>query len=273
MTDSILPFTYESQTVRVIEIDGEPWFVLTDLCKVLDLHNITDVKGRLDDGVGQTYPIIDSLGRIQQATIVSEPGMYEVVIRSDKAEAVAFRRWITSEVLPSIRKTGSYGTPALPDLTSLEGISAILDAGKAALNHAQAAERRAAELEGPAAERDLYRSSAGLQLIGDVANRFKAYAADRWPDLKVKHEDVWAHAGRLGIIIRGNTVRNNQPTAAAIENGWAKPSETVYETKTHGTKRTVTTRLTTKGETRLWDGLVAYVNTNDTLTITKEIAA
>ena len=160
----------------------------------------------------------------------------------------------------------------LPDLTSLEGISAILDAGKAALNRAVAAEKRALQLEGPAAERDLYRSSEGLQLVGDVANRFKAYAASRFPGVKVLHEDVRDHAGRLGIIIRGNTVRNNQPTAKAIEAGWAMPSETLIETNTHGDLRKVTTRLTPKGEARLWDGLCSYVIAHNTLELTKEIA-
>ena len=113
---SIIPFEYGGQQVRVIEIDGEPWFVLADLCRVLDLEQVSRVRSRLDDALTSSTPIIDSLGRTQQATIVSEPGMYEVVIRSDKPEAVAFRRWVTSEVLPSIRKTGSYGaTPALTD--------------------------------------------------------------------------------------------------------------------------------------------------------------
>lgn len=159
------------------------------------------------------------------------------------------------------------------DLTTLDGISAILDAGKAALNRAQAAEARALQLEGPAAERDLYRSSEGLQLIGDVANRFKAYAASRFPGMPVKHDDVWDHAGRLGIVIRGNTVRHNQPTAQAVEAGWATVAETLVETNRHGTVRKVTPRLTPKGEARLWDGLTAYALAHGTLTITKEVAA
>ena len=159
------------------------------------------------------------------------------------------------------------------DLTSLESISAILDAGKAALNRAVAAEKRALELEGPAAEREAYRAAEGLQLVGDVANRFKAYAASRFPGVRVLHEDVRNHAGRLGIIIRGNTVRNNQPTAHAIEAGWAKPAETLVETKNHGDLRKVTARLTPKGEARLWDGLCAYVIEHGTLEIKKEIAA
>lgn len=135
--------------------------------------------------------------------------------------------------------------------------------------------QRRLELEGPAAERELYRSSAGLQLIGDVANRFKAYAADRYPDVKVKSSTVWDHAGRLGIIMRGQTVRHNQPTARAVEAGWAKPSESLIETNNHGTHRKVTTRLTPKGEARLWDGLIKHIETHGDLTIREhqEIAA
>lgn len=79
MTAELVPFTYAAtKTVRVVTIDGEPWFVLADLCRVLRLANVKDVRDRLADGVDQTYPIADSLGRTQQATIVSEAGMYEV---------------------------------------------------------------------------------------------------------------------------------------------------------------------------------------------------
>lgn len=111
MSDMI-PFTYGDQPVRVVSIDDEPWFVLADLCKVLEISDVSIVRRRLDDGVCLTHPIADRLGRAQQATIVSEPGMYEVVIRSDKPEAAAFRRWITAEVLPTIRRHGGYLTPA-----------------------------------------------------------------------------------------------------------------------------------------------------------------
>lgn len=109
-------FNYQSTPVRTVLIDGEPWFVLADLTRVLGLRQFrTD---RLADGVIRNHPIQDRLGRTQKVTIVSEAGMYEVVIRSDKPEAAAFRRWITSEVLPEIRKTGSYG--AAPALTEDE---------------------------------------------------------------------------------------------------------------------------------------------------------
>lgn len=125
----VMPFNYGDTAVRTVVIDSEPWFVLADLCKVLGLTTPAKVVERLDDGVSSTHPISDSLGRTQQATIVSEPGMYEVVIRSDKPEAVAFRRWITGTVLPEIRKTGSFNAqPALqgPELLA----AAVLESQK-----------------------------------------------------------------------------------------------------------------------------------------------
>ena len=114
---SLVPFRYDGQPVRVVDIDGEPWFVLADLCRVLGITRPPSaVAERIDDALRRAYPIADSLGRTQQAIIVSEPGMYEVVIRSDKPDAKTFRRWITAEVLPQIRKTGAYSaTPALTD--------------------------------------------------------------------------------------------------------------------------------------------------------------
>lgn len=107
-------FRYEGADVRTVIVDGEPWFVLSDLTKVLGLSQFrTD---RLDGDLIRNHPIADRSGRSQMTNLVNEAGMYEVVIRSDKKEAVSFRRWVTGEVLPTIRKTGSYSTvPALTE--------------------------------------------------------------------------------------------------------------------------------------------------------------
>lgn len=104
-------FNYQNQQVRTIVMNDEPWFVLIDLVKILDLSNSRMVKDRLDDDVSSTYPIPDSIGRLQETTIVNEDGLYDVILESRKPEARAFRKWITSEVLPSIRKHGTYMTP------------------------------------------------------------------------------------------------------------------------------------------------------------------
>lgn len=103
-------FTYEDTQIRTVVVEGEPWFVLADLCKVLDLPNVSMVAQRLDDLNISQADVQNSRGQMRKTVIVSEAGMYEVVIRSDKPEAVSFRRWVTSEVLPTIRKHGGYLT-------------------------------------------------------------------------------------------------------------------------------------------------------------------
>lgn len=105
----LVPFVYGDQPVRVVMIDDAPWFALSDLCKVLALAAVGRVAARLDEGVRRTHTLMTA-GGAQQMTVVNESGMYEVVIRSDKPEAVTFRRWITGTVLPSIRKHGGYLT-------------------------------------------------------------------------------------------------------------------------------------------------------------------
>lgn len=101
-------FTYNSNEVRTVELNGEPWFVLKDVCEVLGISHITDTAKRMDeDEVGQTE-VTDSMGRKQSTYVISESGLYNVILRSDKPEAKPFRKWVTSEVLPSIRKSGGY---------------------------------------------------------------------------------------------------------------------------------------------------------------------
>lgn len=101
-------FTYQSNDVRTVELDGEAWFVLKDVCQVLNLSTPARVAERLDsDEVSLTH-LTDSIGRQQETTVINESGLYNVILRSDKPEAKPFRKWVTSEVLPTIRKTGGY---------------------------------------------------------------------------------------------------------------------------------------------------------------------
>lgn len=89
---------------------GEVWFNLNDICKALEIANPWNVKARLEDDLCQTEAILDSLGRTQNATFVNESGLYEVILRSDSPKAKPFRKWVCSEVLPSIRNHGVYMT-------------------------------------------------------------------------------------------------------------------------------------------------------------------
>ena len=93
--------------VRTAVVNNEPMFCLADVCKALDIKNATDVAKRLDDDERTRL----NLGRQGETNFVTESGLYAVILRSDKPNAKKFRKWITGEVLPSIRKTGSYGKP------------------------------------------------------------------------------------------------------------------------------------------------------------------
>lgn len=106
-------FSYQGNSIRVIMMDGEPWWIAKDVCNVLEINNHRDAIGRLDDDE-KGVVLTDTLGGLQEMTAINEPGLYSLILRSRKQEAKAFKRWITHEVIPSIRKKGGYGTPILP---------------------------------------------------------------------------------------------------------------------------------------------------------------
>ena len=94
--------------IRVAGTSDEPLFCLADICRAMGISNVGNVKNRLDEDDVRLTDTTDSLGRTQQINFVTESGLYDVIIRSDSEIAKPFRKWITSEVLPSIRKTGKY---------------------------------------------------------------------------------------------------------------------------------------------------------------------
>lgn len=102
----------EFGAVRAVTLEGEPWFVAADVCRALGLGNSSMAVSKLDDDEKMTLSLTDShsgqRGGAQMATIINEPGLYALVLSSRKPEAKAFKRWITHEVIPSIRKTGGY---------------------------------------------------------------------------------------------------------------------------------------------------------------------
>ena len=108
MTDKIQIFNYKENKIRTVEMNSKPWFVLKDVCAVLGISNPRMTAQRLDADEVNLADVIDSVGRHQETTVISESGLYNVILRSDKPEAKPFRKWVTNEVLPSIRKNGGY---------------------------------------------------------------------------------------------------------------------------------------------------------------------
>lgn len=100
--------TEDHDEFRVLDRNGEPWFVLVEVCRKLEIGNSSDAARRLDDDEKDALDIIDPIGRKQRTTVINESGLYSLILSSRKPEAKRFKKWITSEVLPSIRKTGGY---------------------------------------------------------------------------------------------------------------------------------------------------------------------
>lgn len=196
MTAAVELFTYaDAHHVRVIrDNEGEPWFVLADLCRVLGLGTPARVRERLDEGVTQTHTL-QTAGGPQAMTIVSESGMYEVVIRSDKPEAVNFRRWITGEVLPSIRRTGSYSTSATFDPASLTRAE-ILTMALNAENERLALETENKALAPKAEAYDSFLDATGKYAVGAVAQMLGTSQNKLFRELRNRHVFIAAGSRR-----------------------------------------------------------------------------
>nr|DAW73807.1 MAG TPA: repressor domain protein [Caudoviricetes sp.] len=249
-TTNITPFTYNNHQVRVVTgPDGEPWFILADLCRVLELKNPRDVASRLDRGDVGTTDATDSVGRTVQMNTVTESGMYDTVLLSRKPEARAFRRWLTHDVVPSVRKRGGYLTPeatekALMDPDFIIQLATSLKeerAAKAALE-AQAAEDAPYTLFGRAASKhdtDL--------LVKDVAALITQAGAPigsgtlfRW--LR-KHGWLCKRLGRMW----------NHPTQWAIDKGYIRARIHFVSTASGDLER-VTPHVTVAGQQALIEG-------------------
>ncbi len=135
---NLIPFSFEGAEVRVLDQAGEPWWVLTDVCSVLEIRNAPDAANRLDEDEKSTIVITDSGNLNADRTIINESGLWSLVLTSRKAAAKRFKKWITAEVIPSIRKTGGYtmAAPETPEqlaVRALAGLQSVVDKQKAQL--------------------------------------------------------------------------------------------------------------------------------------------
>lgn len=138
MNTNLQVFNFESHSIRTVEIDGVVWFVAKDICEVLSVSNVSDSLTRLDEDERKKVDFSDiattdgvknqQLNATQQVWVINESGLYSLVLTSRKPEAKVFKKWITSEVLPSIRKTGSYSisTPK----TYIQALEALVESEK-----------------------------------------------------------------------------------------------------------------------------------------------
>ena len=195
MSTDLVQHAFHGQAVRVVTDEhGDPLLVLADLCRVLELGNPSMVAGRVDPDALSTAEVIDSMGRTQQASVVTEAGMYEVVLLSRKPEARDFKRWLTHEVLPSIRRTGSY---AVPQSREQRLALAVVDA-QALLEEK---DERIAYLEPRAQVADELLDATGDTSVGDTAKILTRAA------VPVGEIRLFATLADLGWIYRGGDGR------------------------------------------------------------------
>ena len=142
MTDTnLIPFSFEGKSVRVIKQGDAPHWVLVDVCSTLEIGNSRKAASRLDDDE-KGVTISDTLGGPQEMTIINESGLWSLVLTSRKPEAKRFKKWLTSEVIPAIRKTGGYmmatpeETPEQLAMRAMAVLQATVDRQKAELETA-----------------------------------------------------------------------------------------------------------------------------------------
>jgi len=207
MSDLTL-FDYSGRIVRTVTVNGEPWFVAVDVCDVLDIRNVADAVSTLDDDE-KGIASVDTLGGPQRVIRVSEPGLYSLILRSRKPEAKAFKRWVTHEVLPAIRKTGSF----VANLTPRQMAELILAESDRADREAEAralAETKVAVLE-PAAQAWDELVDTGTTL--DVAAAAKKLCEN---GIVTGQNRLYKYLRDIGWVFKNST----QPMQSAVDTGW-----------------------------------------------------
>ena len=236
-------FNYNSVEVRTIQKDGEPWFVLRDVCNVLGLGTPARVAERLDtDEVSQTH-ITDSMGRQQEMTIINESGLYNVILRSDKPEAKPFRKWVTSEVLPTIRRHGMYATPDTVEkmLADPDTTIKLLETIKQERAARMALEAKAEADKPKVLFADAVSASHTSILVGDLAKL-------------LRQNGVEIGQNRLFIFLRekgylcSQGERYNLPTQRSMDRGGFQVKETTINQPNGSVRITRTVKVTGKGQ-------------------------
>lgn len=245
MNNEIQQFDFRGASLRTLTDEaGEPWFVLKDCMSILDLGNPTETVKMFDDDEFSTTEVIDSIGRRQQAYIISEPGLYRLVMRSRKPEAKEFQRWVTHEVLPQIRKTGGYIPTSESDSDEDIMARAVLVARKTIERKNQqiaSQQSRIVELEPKARFADAVAASDGTCLVGELAKMLRQNGMDIGQNRLFRLLQADGYLGKSGS-------NRNVPTQRAMDLGLFRIKET---TVTHADGHTTVSRtpkVTGKGQ-------------------------
>lgn len=238
--------TFENEqfgTVRGLLIDGDPWFVAADICRALGIGNPTMALIRLDDDEKNTLNIIEGTPGNPNVNIISEAGMYKLMSTSRKPEARAFTRWVTHEVLPTIRATGGY---VANDDMFINTYLPFADEQtrtlfKCTLQTINKQNRMIAEMQPKANFADSVTGSEDGVLIGTLAKFLKQKG------VKTGQNRLFAWMRKNDYLMK-NGQRKNLPTQAAMEQGLFQIRESVVEDADGNTHTHMTPLVTGKGQ-------------------------
>lgn len=220
--------------VRTTVIDGEPWFVAADVCHALDIGNPSDALNRLDSDE-RTLVSIEGASNGKPVNGVNEPGLYSLVLGSRKPEAKAFKRWITHDVIPAIRKTGGYHVPQSPEEQMAQG---LLAAQKLLAEK----DKRIEEMRPKEIFADAVSVSKTDILIGDLAKLIKQNGHD------IGQKRLFSWLREKGYLIKRKGLDWNMPTQRAMEMKLFRVKETVVTHSDGHTTVSKTTKVTGKGQ-------------------------
>lgn len=235
MNKEIIPFDFNNNEVRVINQDGEPWFVAADVCRILEIKNTTQALGRLDADEKSMLNIGLSGGA---TNAVNESGLYTLVLASRKPEAKAFKRWVTHEVIPSIRRHGGYMagqdhmTPEEMALASMRWLQSKVD-------------EQARQLEAQAPKvmfADSVASSKTSILVGELAKILKGNGVE------IGQNRLFAWLRDNGYLIKQRGEAWNSPTQYAMNLGLFEVKESTHQQPDGTVRITRTTKVTGKGQ-------------------------
>ena len=220
--------------VRTTIIGGEPWFVAADVCRALDLGNPTRALDRLDNDE-RTLISIKGASNGKPVNGVNEPGLYSLVLGSRKPEAKKFKRWITHDVIPAIRKTGGYHVPQSPEEQMAQG---LLAAQKLLAEK----DKRIEEMRPKEIFADAVSVSKTDILIGDLAKLIKQNGHD------IGQKRLFAWLREKGYLIKRKGLDWNMPTQKAMEMKLFRVKETVVTHSDGHTTVNKTPKVTGKGQ-------------------------
>ena len=243
MVNELQVFSYEGNEVRTVQQGRETWWVLRDVCDILEIGNSGNVAARLDEDEKGIHTV-DTLGGKQELTIISESGLYSTILLSRKPEAKKFKRWITHEVLPAIHKHGAYVTSAkLEEMISdpaawIKLLSALKDERDAK----ERLQLEAAQNEPKVVFANAVSVSSGTILIGELAKILKGNG------IEIGQNRLFEKLRQEGYLIKRQGTDYNAPTQRAMELGLFRVKETAITHSDGHVTISKTTKVTGKGQ-------------------------